>query len=140
MVYFWSHMSLEFYISTLIISMPVAKTPSAFQVIARHAADANVIFSLQKYNCLHFWLFWKLSNDCLKVLLHVINITVWLEVTNANFTAIGCTVLQCVYTLFRCFSFSASPYVLLEFILMLVISWLQVSNEFFSQIAYVGYN
>jgi len=114
-------MSLELYVSVLVISLPVAKTPSTFQVIAHHAADANVICHCKNItactsccsaNC----------HDCLKILLNVINITVCLEVTNANFTAIGGTVLQCVYTFFHCFSFPASPYALLEFILILVMS------------------
>lgn len=111
-------MSLEFYVSVLIIPLPVVKTPSTFQVIAHHAADANVICHCKNItactsccpeNC----------HDCLRILL---NVTVWLEATNPSFTAVGCTVLQCVYPFSHCFSFPASPCVLLEFILILVIS------------------
>lgn len=88
---------LELYVLVLIIFLPVAKTPCTFQVIAHHAADANGICHCKNITaCISCCS--ELSYDCLKILLNFI--TVWLEVTNANFTAIGCTVLQCVYTFF----------------------------------------
>lgn len=40
---------------------------------------------------------WKLSYDCVKILL---NVPVWLGVTNTSFTAVGCSVLECVYPFF----------------------------------------
>lgn len=41
-------MGLEVYVLVLIIPLPVVKTPSTFQVIAHHAADANVICHCKK--------------------------------------------------------------------------------------------